>query len=351
MSARENDNQPVQQSNGSENPAKPVGILTYFWWTILTLISVTVVLLILAALNQNPQPEEERQVRIGQGKECPQSEEELRARAEKRKGPILRSVLRPELFEETGKTIDEQIDLAFEPIYPLIPKFLDWHYSVPGQYQQLGLAALGDLESEMERRLFSGVNEQLESATVKFDKILKTKFRSLLSQKIQDEVQTVDKECKNTYEHILTKVMQNSVQRFTSFVPASGLAAFKGALSGKALFGAMTKAMSKKLLASVVIKTSGKMAAKMAGAGGAAASGAVVGAFLGPVGAAVGGVVGGIVGWFAVDSAVVTIDEHFNRDEFEKELIARINEQKKKIKSSLQAAKSETLNNMTHSQI
>lgn len=356
MSVSENDNQPVQQSSGSENPTKPVGMLTYFWWTILTLISVTVVLLILATINQNPQPEEERRAeeerkaRIEQGKECPQSEEELRARAEKRKGPILRSVLRPELFEKTGKTIDEQIDLVFEPIYERIPEFLDWHYSVPGQYQQLGAAAFGYLKNEMEERLFLGVNEQLESATVNFDKIFETEFHSLLSQKIQDEVQTVDKECETTYEHMLTKVMQNSVRRFTSSVPASGLASFKSAISGKALFGAITKAMSKKLFASVVIKTSGKLAAKAAGAGGTAAVGAATGSLLGPGGAVVGGVVGGIVGWLAVDTVVVTIDEHFNRDEFEQEFRALIDKKKAEMKSDMESFIPKTLERVTPSE-
>ncbi len=347
MSARGNDNEPVQQSNGSENLAKPVGMLTYFWWTILTLISVTVVLLILATLNQNPQPEEKRQVRIGQGKECQQSEEELRARAEQRKGPILRSVLHPELFEETGKTIDEQIDLAFEPIYARIPKFLKWYYSVVGQYQQLSVAAFGDLESEMERRLFSGVNEQLESVPVKFDKIFKAEFRSLLSQKIQDEVQTVDKECRNTYEYTLTKVMKGSIQRFTSFVPASGLAAFKGGIGGKALFGAI----SKKLLTSVGIKTVVKTAAKMGGAGGVAASGAAVGSILGPLGTVVGGVVGGIVGWFAIDTAVVKGDEYLNGEKFKQELIALVDKSKKQIKSDMKLPIHETLEGMTPSEL
>ena len=354
MSSPDNDSQTVQQPDSSENPTKSVGMLTYFWWTILTLISVTVILLILATINQNLQPEEERKVRIEQEKESPQSEEYLRVRAEKRKGYILRKVLRPELFQKTDKVIDEKIDTAFEPIYEEIPKFLHRHYSVVGQYTQLGLAARGKLESQMEEWLFSGVHERLEDASVKIAETFKAEFRSLISQEIQDELQTVDNASRDLYKKMLTKVMQNSIQRFTASVTGSGLTAFQGAIAGKALFGAM----SKKLLSSVVIKTSGKMAAKMAGAGGAAASGATVGAFLGPVGAAVGGVVGGVVGWFAVDAAVVTIDEHFNRDDFEQELVALIDKRKDKVKSLLKDTKSKiieeeskTLDNVPPSQI
>ena len=362
MSARENDNQSVQQSDGLENPTKPAGMLTYFWWTILTLISVTVVLLILATINQDSQPEEERMVRIEQGKESPQpeenlrlrveeqspqSEEDLRKQAKQRTGSILRSLLRPESFEKTANTIDEQIDLAFGPIYEQIPKFLNWHYSVPGQYEQLGKAAFGYLESEMEKRLFSGVHERLEDASAKIDETFKAEFRSNFSQKIQDELQTVDNASRDVYEKMLDELREDSIRRFTSSIAGSGIAAFQGAIAGKTLFGAITKTMSKKLLAAVVVITSGKMAAKMAGAGGAAASGAAVGSFLGPFGTVVGGVVGGITGWLAVDTAVVTVDEHFNRDEFEQELIALIDKRKDEVKSLGQKAKSRQIEELS----
>ena len=343
MSVPENDNQPVQQPSNSENPTKPVGMLTYFWWTILALISVTVVLLILATLNQNPQPEEERRVRIEQGKESPQPEEGLRARAERRKGLILRRVLRPELFKKTDNAIDETIDSAFEPIYSRIPEFLDWHYSVVGQYQQLGAAALGTLESQMESRLFSGVNERLENASVNIDETFKAEYRFLISQKVHDEVQTVDNESKTTYERMLNEAMQ----RFTSFVPASGFAALQSAIGGKALFGAITKAMSKKLLTSVAAKTTVKAATKMVGAGGAAATGAAIGAFLGPIGVAIGGISGAVIGWLAVDAVVVAVDKHFKRDEFEQELIALIDKRKGGIKSLMQEAKSSQIKELS----
>ncbi len=361
MSSPDNDSQTVQQPSSSENPTKPVGMLTYFWWTILALISVTVVLLILATINQDSQPEKQQRVRTEQGKESPRAgenlglrveersprpEEYLRKQAKQRMGPILRE-LRPESFEKTANTIDEQIDLAFEPIYDQIPKLLNWHYSVPGQYEQLGKAAFGYLESEMEERLFSGIYERLKDASTKINETFKAEFDSLISQKIKDETQAVDNASRDVYEKMLTKVMQNSIQRFTASVPGSGVTAFQGAIAGKALFGTITKTMSKKLFASVVIKTSGKIAAKMAGAGGAAASGAVVGAFLGPGGAVVGGVVGGIVGWVAVDAVVVTIDKHFNRDDFEQELVTLIDKRKDEVKSLMREAKSKKLEELS----
>lgn len=323
MSASENDKQPVQQSNGSENPAKPVGMLTYFWWTILALIPITVVLLILAMFNQ----------------------------IEQRKGPILKSVLRPELFEKTGKIIDEKIDLAFKPIYAGIPEFLDWHYSVVGQYQQLGVAALGKLESQMEERLFSGVKERLENASANIDETFKTEFRSLLSQKIHDEIQTVDDVRKIFFKRAWNEAMQDSMQRFSLSVGVSGAFAVLAGTGGVAFVSVITKAMSKKLIASVAIKTAGKTAAKTGGAGGAAASGAAVGSVLGPPGAVIGGIVGGVAGWLGTDAVVVNVDEYLNRDKFEQELIALVDESKARTKSDMKLSMHKTLEGVTPSKL
>ena len=343
MSVPENDNQPVQQPSNSENPTKPVGMLTYFWWTILTLISITVVLLILATLNQDPRQEEEQRVRIEQGKESPQPEEDLRVRVEQRKGPILESVLHPKSFKKTDKTIDEQIDLAFKPVYERISEFLDRHYSIPGQYEQLATAARGKLKSQLEERLFSGVKKRLENASAKIDETLKTEFRSLLSQKIHDEVQTVDDASKIIYKHAWDEAMQGSILHLASSVGASGAATVLAGTGGVAFVGVITKVISKKLLTSVAAKTTVKAATKMGWTMGAVATGAAIGAFLGPVGSAIGGVSGAVIVWLGVDAAVVAVDEHFNKDAFKQELITLVDEQKDEIKSLMREAKSKTL--------
>ena len=76
------------------------------------------------------------------------------------------------------------------------------------------------LESGMKSRLFSGVNERLESASEKIDGIFEDEFRSLISQKIREESQTVDDAARATYESLLNEAMQDSIQRFSSSAPA-----------------------------------------------------------------------------------------------------------------------------------
>lgn len=50
----------------------------------------------------------------------------------------------------TERAIQTHVDAAFEPIHARIPGFLDWHYSVVGQYTELGLAAVSGLRQQLE---------------------------------------------------------------------------------------------------------------------------------------------------------------------------------------------------------
>lgn len=279
---------------------------------------------------------------------CGESQtEELRAQAEQRKGSILRNVLRPELFGRTDKAIHEEIDLAFEPIYPRIPDFLDWHYSVLGQYQQLSATVLGELESEAKQRLFSDVNERLESVSEKIDGVFEDEFRSLISQKIQDEAQTVDDAVRATYESLLNEAMQDSIQRFSSSALFSGPAVAEF-IRNKAVFDGIAKKAVKKIAAAAAKKAATSAAAKTIrwAAAGAAASSPAPG-----IGTGVGAIIGAVAAWLGVDAAVVALDEYLNRDEFEQELITLIDKAKADLKTDLESSRSTTLARVTPAQL
>ena len=274
---------------------------------------------------------------------CGESQtEELRAQAEQKKGSLLRNVLRPELFGRTDKAIHEEIDLAFEPIYSGVPEFLDWHYSVLGQYQQFSAAVLRELESEAKSRLFSGVNERLESASEKIDGVFEDEFLSLISAKIQDEAQTVDDAARATYESLLNEAMSDSIQRFSSSAPFS-VAAVSEFIRNKAVFDGIAKEAVKKIAAAVVKKAAMSAAAKTKTVVGGAAAGAAAGSPAPGIGTWVGATIGAVAAWLGIDVAQVKLDEYWNRDEFEQELIASIDKAKADLKSDLESSRSKTL--------
>ena len=54
--------------------------------------------------------------------------------------------LRSEPLAETEQAIEVRAEEAFAPVYTQIPEFLDWHYSVAGQYTQLAVVVITLLE-------------------------------------------------------------------------------------------------------------------------------------------------------------------------------------------------------------
>ena len=342
-------------AGGQANQSR-IGVMTYFWWTIVTLISVTLALSVMAIVNQprsatgvlSPEPPDtapdgEEEVELPAG--C-LPVEDLRRRAEGRTAPLLEYLLRRPL-PETGEAIRDNIDSAFEPVYERIPTLLDWHYSVAGQYTELGLAAAGRLQQEMESRLFRGIDERMDEASTAIDGVLGTELSDSIEQWLRNESQSVDPDCdaRLVYVDMLGAVIPDSMQRFRTLVVPAGVTALGGAAAGKAAVTALIKSMSKKLVASTAAKAVGKMVPKLLGKwGGAAAGGTVgtaLGVALGPVGAIVGGVVGvaaGAAGWLIVDGVVMKADEHLNRADLERELTELVDQRRAAIKESISTA-------------
>ena len=85
-------------------------------------------------------------------------------RAERQWRAFRERLVRQELLETEG-AIRNGIDTAFAPVYTGIPAFMD-HYSVIGQYVELGQAAFGRLQEESSARLFAGLQERLVTVSV-----------------------------------------------------------------------------------------------------------------------------------------------------------------------------------------
>ena len=358
------------RDGGARANSKPIGAVRCFWWTIVTLICVTLVLSIMAAVNQSrasdapflllPDPP----VTDGDGEPADPpagclTAEDLRRRAERRAGPLLEHLLRRP-FPATEEAIRNHIDSAFEPVYEQIPAFLDWHYSIVGQYTQLGMAAVGRLQQEMESRLFTGMPDRMRQAAAAINLVMETELRDSIAQWLRNEGQTVNPECEAgiAYADMLNEVVPDSIQRFRASVAPSGAAALGAAAGGKAAVTAVAKGMGKKLAASASIKTAGKTVTKVLGTGGAAAVGTAAGAVLGPFGAMIGagvGIAAGAAGWLTIDGVVVGADEYFNRDDLERELTELVDTQKAEVAESIstrfEEARSEALENATPSQL
>ncbi len=260
-------------------------------------------------------------------------------------------------IELENKKFELEIDRAYDKMLLNVDSYLDWYYSLAGEYSRIAKLLLNELESYLAEKFeehmqlnnpFEGLthalqefysnNEQIE---IEFD----NKVKKLLSKSaIQEPIKKYK---------ITTKV--KSIQNLTDYEDhltfnARLLGSGTGTLAGGVLSAIIAKKIANKIMLKGTIKMAakalGKVIAGKAGAGAAgAAGGAAVGAAVGSiipgagtaVGAAIGGIVGAITVGVTVDKLLLMLEEAISREDFKKEIVQSINESKNEFKSSIKA--------------
>ncbi|MGG2408896.1 hypothetical protein [Helicobacter pylori] len=210
--------------------------------------------------------------------------------------------------------VDAQIDNLFDPIENNVDKFLDWHYSLKGNYSELALLVAKKLGLSVEDALFNKLQEKFLGADYKqrlqtMTDNISDAFISLLRQHKKDtekiatqgvaDIPQVMESLKNIDDRI-----ERNLKLKMGFAASIGATAGVGA--GK---------LMKKLAPKLVEKLGTKLGAK----------------FLAKFGIAVGG---GVLSTLGADVAFNYIDEWLHRDDFKKEILNNINEVKKNLKES-----------------
>ncbi|GAA8833091.1 hypothetical protein VN1336_05420 [Helicobacter pylori] len=209
--------------------------------------------------------------------------------------------------------VDAQIDNLFDPIENNVDKFLDWHYSLKGNYSELVLFVAKKLGLSVEDALFNKLQEKLLGADYK--QRLKT-----MTDNISDAFISLLRQHKKDTEKIATQGVADIPQVVESLKNIDdrterdlklkmGFAAAIGATAGVGA-GALMKRLAPKLVEKLGTKLGAKFLAKF---------GIAVGSVLSTLGA---------------DVAFNYIDEWLHRDDFKKEILNNINEVKKNLKES-----------------
>ncbi|WQZ25955.1 hypothetical protein E5P98_01760 [Helicobacter pylori] len=213
--------------------------------------------------------------------------------------------------------VDAQIDNLFDPIEHNVDKFLDWHYSLKGNYSELALFVAKKLGLSVEDALFNKLQEKFLGADYK--QRLKT-----MTDNISDAFISLLRQHKKDTEKIATQGVAGIPQVVESLKNIDdrterdlklkmGFAAAIGATAGVGA-GKLMKRLVPKLVEKLGTKLGAKLGAK----------------FLVKFGIAVGGVLPTL----GADVAFNYIDEWLYRDDFKKEILNNINEMKKNLKES-----------------
>ncbi len=233
---------------------------------------------------------------------------------------------------ETVATLDRHLDAVFEPVYSGIPTYADFHYSVLGEYTLLTEAALGRVSSSLEERLFNGFQPRIEASVSAMDVQFDTAYADALSQELSQTLGNADLRFLSEPTRL---ALDNAKSRASVGKPINLALSFLGARAGMQVVKVVTRTLGRKVLLSIGRKTAAKTAARGTGIGSGAGAGAAIGSVLGPPGAVAGGIIGGVASWLAVDYAVISIDEYFNRAEFEAELKALVDTERDAMRTVL----------------
>jgi len=313
-----------------------------FWVTILILLILFVVLQFLASRHhyqeESKAKERETQTEVFKEVELLIDTHTMRTNLDTNAtlnailGHLHRSTL------ELNQTIEVEIEKLFGGVDRNLEQFLDFHYSVIGEYVELGAMATGEIEQQIEERLFGKLfiertNQTLESIAKHYHILLKNHLDFIHTNATQGVDTHLNLE---TLERLTADIRQNIL------IQQGKLATLMSAAVATKIVKAIATKAAIKQASKITVKTASKAAVK----GAAAASGASAGVFCGPL-VWVCAPVAATAMWFGTDAAIVTVDEHFNRDEFRSDILSSLTAQKQNLKHQLQTDYTQSLQTLS----
>lgn len=256
------------------------------------------------------------------------------------------STARADAQRDAEKRVDTSLDQLFADVEHGVDRYLDWYFTVIGEYERLAAVATGDLgqlmTEELERHLFA-----------------ETLFGDRLAAANQAIVQTSEQQMSALHQR-LGRQAEVSVQAKPCGLGELDLSAFgdlerermrASAAAGGGVLIAVTssKLLAKKTAAAVVGKVAAKKsftaAAGLIGKTSAKKGGSILlstagGAALcspgGPLAAACG-IAAGTVAWFTFDKVFIEIDEALFRDEMRSDILAVLEGEQAELATTLKA--------------
>ena len=235
--------------------------------------------------------------------------------------------------------IDKNVEKLFDPVYGSIESFLDFHYSVIGEYSELGAAVTGEIEKTIQDKLFgSNFSHSLELVTMniqqKFMRELNVHQEDIDSKATEGIDRELNREILNT--------LKTEIEEKISF-QGNKIAAFLGVGAGyKVIVGSLGKKMASSLGSKLAVKGAVKAGTKL----GAAGTGAAAGTLCGP-GVVICAPVLAVVAWFGTDAALIAGDEYLHRDTFKNEIIQSIDAQKSTLKQQYKEIYTQAFNKVS----
>ncbi|MEN8207145.1 MAG: hypothetical protein ABFS24_14210 [Pseudomonadota bacterium] len=240
---------------------------------------------------------------------------------------------RQQAMQMVDEAVAQELDVLFTGVEQGVDRYLDWYFTVMGEYQRLAAVFTADvvqtMRGQIEEHLFAGSDFELQLG--KFDRDLEqmttARFVQLVPQ-LRQELDSADCDIGQLSLASLSELDHDSLR--ASVAATSGVGA--GIMASKVLASKTTAAVVGKVAAKKSFQTGAALATKALAKKGSSTllsvgAGTVICAPTGPV-AILCGVTAGLVTWFTVDKVLVELDEVLNREEIRTDIIQVLDEQK-----------------------
>jgi hypothetical protein len=260
-------------------------------------------------------------------------------------------------LEESVNELRRNTDAGFQLMAENVDDYLDWYYSLPGEYERIVALATGKLENWMIEKLegylmqgnaFGPVQQSIEDAMKKNETLHAEyieKVNLILAENlVQPETSEPEIVRHSPLDAIKEPPSHAVIVNLESRLLISGGVGVAGAVTG-AIAGKVTaKVIAKGAIqigAKALVKVAaGKAASVIGGVAAGAASGAVAGSVFPGIGTAIGAAIGGIIGGISVglgiEHLLLKLEEHYSRDEFKAQILESIEEARLEFEESLE---------------
>lgn len=253
-------------------------------------------------------------------------------------------------MEASLEKLRETTGVGFQQMVDNVDAYLDWYYSLPGEYERILALATGVLENWMSEKLqnylmrgnaFGPVQLSIEEV-LQNNQQLRTEHLQQVERILADNrVEPISEAQLEIVRHASLNALKEPpahsvIVNLENRMLISGGIGTAGAITG-AIAGKITAKVAGKgiikLGAQALIKvTAGKAVSALGGAAAGAATGAALGSFIPGIGTAIGAMIGGIIGGITigltVEKLLLMLEEAFSRDEFKRQILEAIEEER-----------------------
>ena len=235
--------------------------------------------------------------------------------------------------------LEGQIDRAFDQMEFNVGGYLDWYYSLSGEYTRLAKLMTGEIEKYMEEKLVEKLKqEDALKPVIAGLEVAIVNYKTVTDEYQQDVKEIMAKNRLQVPEFGAKGIPGIALDRILILPTHVDLVSMRSRIGGAAVAG-IGAAIAAKIVSKKIFKMAAKALSKFAAkkmliVGTGAAIGTVATLPAGPL-AVVGGAAVGAIAVVVADKLFLKLEETISREVFKKEIIGSIRESRDRFKSDL----------------